>query len=153
MTVIQLTSLCSSEFRKNLIKSYQLLTGDTDCVLSSRGDYAGECISLPPRMQAWLKGEGVSRAWRVAGEAVGLRGKAFQSRGGVSLERDTEEFQQVTLKFRYFTCVQVPVPTCRRADGMVGLWRPLRAAGEAEGVKPGTPGKDSKPGKAPLPGP
>lgn len=61
------------------------------CVFSSRGDSAGECISLPPRMQAWLKGEGVSRAWRVAGEAVGLRGKAFQSRGGVSLER---EFQQ-----------------------------------------------------------
>lgn len=104
-------------------------------------------------MQTWLKGEGVSWAWRVAGEAVGLRGKAFQSRGGVSLERDTEEYQQVTLKFRHFICVLVPVHTCRRADGMVGLWRPLRAAGEAEGVKPGTPGKDSNPGKAPLPGP
>lgn len=51
-------------------------------------------VSLPPRMEAWLKGEGVSRAWRVAGEAVGLRGKVFQSRGGVSLERDTEEFQR-----------------------------------------------------------
>lgn len=35
---------------------------------------------------------------------------------------------------------------------MVGLWRPLRAAGEAEGEKPGTPGKDSKPGKPLLPG-
>lgn len=122
-------------------------------MLSSRGDYTDECISLPPRMQAWLKGEGVSRAWRVTGEAVGLRGKAFKSRVGMSLERDAEEFQHMTTKFRYFTCVQVPVPTCRRADGMAGLWRPLRAAGEAEGVKPGTPGKESKPGKAPLPGP
>lgn len=35
---------------------------------------------------------------------------------------------------------------------MVGLWRPLRAAGEAEGEKPGTPGKDNKPGKPLLPG-
>lgn len=152
-TVIQLTSLCSSEFRKILIKSYQLPKSDAGCVLSSRGDYTGECILLPPRMQAWLKGERVSRAWRVAGEAVGLRGKAFQSRSGMSLERDMEEFQHMTTKFRFFTCVQVPVRTCRSADGMVGLWRPLRAAGEAEEVKPGTPGKESKPGKAPFPGP
>lgn len=35
---------------------------------------------------------------------------------------------------------------------MDGLWRPLRAAGEAEGEKPGTPGKDSKPGNPLLPG-
>lgn len=38
-------------------------------------------------MQAWLKGEGVSGAWGVVGEAVGLRGEAFQGRGGVSLEK------------------------------------------------------------------
>lgn len=35
---------------------------------------------------------------------------------------------------------------------MVGLWRPPRAAGEAAGEKPGTPEKDSKPGKPLLPG-
>lgn len=108
-TVIQLTSLCSSEVRKILIKSYQLPKGDAGCVLSSRGDYTGECILLPPRMQAWLKGERVSRTWRVAGEAVGLRGKAFQSRSGMSLERDMEEFQHMTTKFQYF----LPVCKCR----------------------------------------
>jgi len=35
---------------------------------------------------------------------------------------------------------------------MSGLWRPPRFAGEAEGEKPGTPGKDSKPGNPLLPG-
>lgn len=35
---------------------------------------------------------------------------------------------------------------------MAGLWRPLRAAGEAEAEKPGTPGKESKPGNPLLPG-
>lgn len=35
---------------------------------------------------------------------------------------------------------------------MAWLWRPLRVAGEAEGEKPGTPGKDSKPGNPLLPG-
>lgn len=35
---------------------------------------------------------------------------------------------------------------------MAGLWRPPRAAGEAEGEKPGTPGKGSRPGNPLLPG-
>ena len=35
---------------------------------------------------------------------------------------------------------------------MAGLWRPLREAGEPEGEKAGTPGKDSRPGKPPPPG-
>ncbi|TNN78998.1 hypothetical protein EYF80_010677 [Liparis tanakae] len=39
-----------------------------------------------------------------------------------------------------------------RADCMAGLWRPPRFAGDAEGEKPGTPGKDSKPGNPLLPG-
>lgn len=56
----------------------------------------------------------------------------------------------------YLPCVYVCVCeygcTCSRADCMVGLWRPPRAAGEAEGEKPGTPGKDSKLGNPLLPG-
>lgn len=35
---------------------------------------------------------------------------------------------------------------------MAWLWRPLRPAGEAEGEKPGIPGKDSRPGNPLLPG-
>lgn len=83
-----------------MTKFYWLLSGDTRCVLKvSRG----ECISLPPRMQARLKGEGVSWAWGVVGEAIGLRGEAFQSRGGVSLERDNGEFPWRVLKFWLFS--------------------------------------------------
>lgn len=68
-------------------------TADTNCVfISQQRQYAGGFISLPPRMEARLKGERVPRAWWVIGEAVGLRGKVFQSRGGVSLERDKQEF-------------------------------------------------------------
>lgn len=50
-------------------------------------------ISLPSQLgvQAWLEGEGISWAWWVVGEAVGLRRKALQSRCGMSLEQHKKE--------------------------------------------------------------
>lgn len=46
-------------------------------------------VSLPTQLwvEAWLEGEGVSRARRIVGEAVGLRRKALQTRGGMCLQK------------------------------------------------------------------
>lgn len=52
--------------------------------------------------------------------------------------------------FAVHLLVRVCVCTCSRAGCIAGLWRPLRVAGETAGEKPGTPGKDSRPGKAPF---
>lgn len=113
-------------------------------------------VSLPAQLgvQAWLQGEGVPRACWVVAKAVRLRSEALQRRRGVSLEAQRErKAAEARVVFRTFILLTwTSACTCRRADCMVGLWSPLRAAGEPAGEKAGTPGKGSRAGKPPLPG-
>lgn len=120
------------------------------CFSARRGS-----ASLPAQLgvQARLQGEGVPWARWVVAKAVGLRCEALQRRRGVSLEPQRErKASEAWRSSQVILLVRTSARTCRRADCMVGLWIPLRAAGEAEGEKAGTPGKGSRAGKPLLPG-